>query len=119
MTPKCDGVHYEWAGKMRCQTWGSACADLAVQTPAVKCDPAPDDSKWVPPSKTPSTGWDPEWGMYVTPDDPLRDTPEKAQRYYTNLFEQFGIMEKFAAVHPDQLAKASPDDLEAAAALLQ
>ena len=75
-----------------------------------KCDPIPNDESWQTLRKPSSIG-DPEWGMYVTPDDPLRDTPEKARAYYTMLFETFHI-------YPRQAAKASSADLSAAAIVL-
>ena len=51
---------------------------------------------------------DPEWGMYVTPDDPLRDTAEKARAYYQRLFHQF----------PNLRPQGTVADLDAAAKVL-
>ena len=84
---------------------------MSLDGPA--CDPVPVEEP--PSARPPSDGWDPEWGMYVTPDDPLRDTPEKAKAYYTNLFDTFP---QLAAAFSADVVKASDEDLRAAAELL-
>lgn len=58
---------------------------------------------------------DPDWGMYVTPDDPSRDTPEKARNYYERLFKTYPAL---APLPPTQAQRASTADIEAAKALL-
>lgn len=71
------------------------------------CDPAPpDDARTAP---KPSSITDFEWGMYVTPDDPARDTPEKARAYYENLFNILAEHNIWYA----HLATASPADAAA------
>ena len=57
---------------------------------------------------------DPEWGMYVTPDDPNRDTPEKARAYYTALFYRMGWAVETTA---GPLGGASTADIDAAIAI--
>lgn len=48
-----------------------------------------------------------EWGMHVLPDDPLRDTPEKAERYYRVLFAMIEGTEA-------KMQGASSEDIKAA-----
>ena len=61
------------------------------------------------PSARPSSIGDPNWGMYIVPDDPLRDTPEKARLYYTLLFERYPQL---------HTTKANARDIDAAAKIL-
>jgi len=81
-----------------------------------KCDPVPALSFEPVPVKS-GSGADAEmekngYEMNVVKDDPLRDTPEKAKRYYQVLAQ---IM---AADARDAMRGASPDDVAAAAELL-
>lgn len=78
------------------------------------CDPTP-VVDFVAAPKESSIG-DPEWGMYVTPDDPLRDTPEKARRYYEALFNLIEFHPE--RVNPERIQKASAADIAAAKELL-
>lgn len=80
--------------------------------PGYACDPIPEDTR--PLAFKQSSIGDPEWGMYVTPDDPMRDTPAKARVYYEKLF---AIMDPWGTSRAT-VATASAADLEAAKALL-
>jgi hypothetical protein len=54
------------------------------------------------------------WGMYVVPDDPIRNTPEKAEKYYKVVWAMMD-QEKV-----DNLNRTlDPKDIEAAAKVLR
>lgn len=69
-----------------------------------KCDPVPRSAELMT-IRVSSIG-DPDWGMYVTPDDPLRDTPEKARVYYERTFAVL-------ARTSDRVMVKSMDDIDA------
>ena len=87
-------------------------APLPHLSPA--CYPAPIEN-FVPTGKESSIG-DPEWGMYVTPDDPLRATPEKARVYYERLFATYPELRGYPVAN---VKAASEADIAAAARLFR